>query len=92
MLVLSRKQDQAVFIGENIKVTVVKVQGNSIRLGIEAPEDVRVLRGELAEWHELPVDAAGLSESLSSIRSLEATGKKSTAGMAVQGRRSPTRP
>jgi carbon storage regulator CsrA len=62
MLVLSRKQDQAVFIGDNIKVTVVKVQGKSIRLGIEAPEDVRILRGELAVWHELAFDEASLNE------------------------------
>jgi carbon storage regulator len=62
MLVLSRKQDQAVFIGDNIKVTVVKVQGKSIRPSIEAPEDVRILRGELAVWHELSFDEAGLNE------------------------------
>ena len=62
MLVLSRKEDQAILIGDNIKVTVIKVQGNSIRLGIEAPADVRILRGELTEWHELSFDEAGLSE------------------------------
>ena len=62
MLVRSRKQNQAVVIGDNIKVTVVKVQGNSIRLGIEAPQDVRVLRGELREWQELSFDPASLEK------------------------------
>ncbi len=47
MLVLSRKLNQKVQIGDDIVVTVVKVKGNVIRLGIEAPKDVRVLRSEL---------------------------------------------
>ena len=47
MLVLSRKQQQELFIGENVKITVLKIKGNTVRLGIEAPRDVRVVRGEL---------------------------------------------
>ena len=47
MLVLSRKQQQEILIGENVKITVLKVKGNTVRLGIEAPRDVRVVRGEL---------------------------------------------
>lgn len=48
MLVLTRKKNEVIQIGEDVIVTVVRVQGNSVRLGIEAPEDVRVLRGECA--------------------------------------------
>ena len=51
MLVLGRKQDQTVVINGNIKVKVLRVHGNSVRLGIEAPDDFLVLRGELTEWH-----------------------------------------
>ncbi len=47
MLVLSRKLKQEILIGENIKITVLKVKGNSVRLGIEAPRDIHVLRGEI---------------------------------------------
>jgi len=47
MLVLSRKMGQKIVIGENITVTVVKLKGNSVRLGFEAPEDVQVLRQEV---------------------------------------------
>lgn len=47
MLVLSRKLDQEILIGDNIKVTVLKVKGNTVRLGIAAPREVRVVRGEL---------------------------------------------
>lgn len=47
MLVLSRKQQQDIIIGDDIKITVLKVKGNTVRLGIEAPRDIRVVRGEL---------------------------------------------
>ena len=47
MLVLSRKQDQEIIIGDNIKIKVLRVKGNTIRLGIEAPREVKVVRGEL---------------------------------------------
>ena len=52
MLVLSRKPSQEIVIGDRIRVSVIKIQGNSVRLGIAAPKDVRILRSELAEWHE----------------------------------------
>lgn len=47
MLVLTRKKNQKIVIGENVVVTVLQVKGNSIQLGIEAPREVRILRGEL---------------------------------------------
>ena len=47
MLVLSRKPNQKINIGSEITITVVKVRGNVIRLGIEAPRDIRVVRSEL---------------------------------------------
>ena len=48
MLVLSRKANQEIVIGENIKLTILQVKGNTVRIGIEAPREIRVLRGELA--------------------------------------------
>ena len=47
MLVLSRYQNESVIIDGNIKVTVVEIRGDRIRLGIEAPPEVPVLREEL---------------------------------------------
>jgi carbon storage regulator CsrA len=47
MLVLSRKIGEAVVIGDGIVVTVTRVAGNRVTLGITAPDDVRILRGEL---------------------------------------------
>ncbi len=47
MLVFTRAKDQQIVIHDNIVVTVVAVRGDKIRLGIEAPKDVSVYRGEL---------------------------------------------
>jgi carbon storage regulator len=47
MLVLSRKQTERIKLGDSIVVTVVRVSGDKVRLGIEAPPDVLVLRDEL---------------------------------------------
>jgi len=52
MLVLSRKQGEVLKIGQDITVTVLSIQGNTMRIGIEAPSSVRVLRGELQNWSE----------------------------------------
>lgn len=53
MLVLSRRERERVRLGESIVVTIVRVSGDKVRLGIEAPPDVLVLRDEL-EAKELP--------------------------------------
>lgn len=47
MLVLSRKQNERLFIGDNIVITIVRVAGQSVRIGIEAPGDVQVQREEV---------------------------------------------
>ena len=49
MLILSRKAGEKLVIGDNIVVEVVRVQGNRITLGIAAPSNVKILRGELEE-------------------------------------------
>lgn len=50
MLVLSRKQNQTVVIDGQIEVEVLKIKGNTVRLGISAPNNVKVLRGELSPF------------------------------------------
>jgi carbon storage regulator CsrA len=47
MLVLTRKLQERICIGNDITVTVLRVKGQQVRIGIEAPRDVRVIRGEL---------------------------------------------
>jgi carbon storage regulator len=47
MLVLSRKKNETLVIREDIVLTIIEIRGDKVRLGIEAPDDVHVLRGEL---------------------------------------------
>jgi len=47
MLVLSRKESEKIRLGDSIVVTIVRVSGDKVRLGIEAPPNVLVLRDEL---------------------------------------------
>ena len=54
MLVLSRKPGEKLQIGDDITITVLESRGRVLKLGIEAPKDVRVLRGELDNWTESP--------------------------------------
>lgn len=48
MLVLTRKHQEKIRIGDSITITVLRTKGKAVRLGIEAPTDVPVIRGELA--------------------------------------------
>ncbi len=47
MLILTRRISESVIIGDNVKVTVLGVKGNQVRLGIDAPKDVSVHREEI---------------------------------------------
>ena len=47
MLVLTRKLQQQIKIGDQITVTILRVKGSTVRIGVQAPRDVRVIRGEL---------------------------------------------
>ncbi len=49
MLVLSRREKESIVVGDRIIVTVLAIQGSRVRLAIEAPKEVRVLRRELVD-------------------------------------------
>jgi len=49
VLVVSRKVGQRILIGDKITVTVVKVSGGGVRIGVEAPPEMSIIREELAE-------------------------------------------
>ncbi len=49
MLVLSRRRDESIMIGDNIVVTVVDIRGDKVRLGINAPKEIPVHRQEVYE-------------------------------------------
>lgn len=59
MLVLSRKVEETIFLGEDIEIVVIEVKGGRVRLGVRAPQSVRICRGELrAETRAKNVRAA----------------------------------
>ena len=47
MLVLSRKTDESLFIGDDIKITVLDIRGGQVRIGITAPDSIKVHREEV---------------------------------------------
>jgi carbon storage regulator CsrA len=65
MLVLTRKLQQQIKIGDEVVVTILRVKGNTVRVGVQAPRDVRVIRGELpkhgdqGEMTEILIDEDG---------------------------------
>ena len=58
MLILKRKKGQGVQIGENIKITLVDIDGDNVKISIEAPREVKILRTELAEAAKVNQEAA----------------------------------
>jgi carbon storage regulator len=71
MLVLSRKIGEKLVIGDNITVVVSRVAGNRVMLGIEAPQDVRIIRGELKSFAE---PAAAVPAAAGSFERADAVG------------------
>ena len=53
MLVLSRKVGERILIGDKIAVTIVRVAQGSVRIGVEAPEELRIVREELKDGSRL---------------------------------------
>ena len=49
MLVLSRKSNERIQIGDSVVVTVLEIRGNKVRIGIDAPKEIHVLRSELQD-------------------------------------------
>lgn len=62
MLVLSRTVGEKVVIGNGISVSVIEVRGSRVRLAFDAPDNVRILRTELACWQDDPADGNQLDE------------------------------
>ena len=56
MLILTRRVGETLMIGDNVSVTVLRVKGNQVRLGVNAPKDVSVHREEIFERIQNEVD------------------------------------
>ena len=53
MLVLTRKPSQRIFVGDDVTITVVRIDGNTVRIGIDAPGGVQILREEIKVKEQL---------------------------------------
>lgn len=72
MLVLTRKQQQQIQIGEGVTITILKVKGNTVRIGIEAPNDVKIVRAELEPEEEVaPAEEVEPQTTVSRIDQIE---------------------
>ena len=58
MLVLSRKERERIRLGDSIVLTIIRVSGDKVRVGIEAPADMLVLREELEPHEKMPLKKA----------------------------------
>jgi carbon storage regulator CsrA len=61
MLVLTRKSGEKVDIGGGVTVTIVEVEGNHVRVGIDAPDQFDILRSGRASWEDEPVESGELA-------------------------------
>jgi carbon storage regulator len=63
MLVLTRKPGQSIIIGDNIRITLIEIQGEQARLGIDAPKSIAVYRmevyEEIAKQNKISLETAG---------------------------------
>ena len=66
MLVLARKKGEVIQLGEEVLIKIIEVSGDTVRIGIEAPENVSIVRGELLEEvtelnkSSIPKDLSGI--------------------------------
>lgn len=58
MLILTRKEQESIIIGPNIRITVLEIDRNKVRLGIEAPKEVRIDREEVYRAMRVMMEAA----------------------------------
>jgi carbon storage regulator len=79
MLVLSRKESQRIRLGDSIVVTIVKISGDKVRVGIEAPADVLVLRDELEVRSDLGAALKAATTAPESLASTSVTGVAAAA-------------
>ncbi len=90
MLVLTRKANEQIQIGDSVVVTILRIKGQSVQVGIEAPREVLVLRGELPKHDRLPMENEHSSQPAGQQSHAAATGSapRQTASRAPRRDRS----
>lgn len=77
MLVLTRKPQQSIRIGNDITVNIVRVRGNTVQIGIEAPKEINILRSELVDKPKQP-EASQQAPAIHQTAEAKAKGLNST--------------
>ena len=81
MLVLSRKPGQAILIGDDIEISIVEVRGDTVRIGINAPRNITILRQELmAEVAKTNIEAVSTARDAEGILKSLLSGKLKEEG------------
>ena len=78
MLILARRAGEAVLLGPDVRITVLEIDGRTVRFGIEAPGSVMILRAELADRL-----ASENRNSVASVEAVERLGLAPAAGQHV---------
>jgi carbon storage regulator CsrA len=92
MLVLTRKLQETIQIGDNVTITILRLKGNTVRVGITAPRDLKVVRGELpplAEGEivaELTTDAPAETEQADQAAEGGSAGSRATSTNILRSR------
>jgi len=90
MLILTRKPGESVFIGDGIKITIVEIKGNQIRVGIDAPKEMRIYREEIyyqiiEENKQAAEVVAGSEQGLEGLSAYWSSRKQPSGGLPKPG-------
>ena len=69
MLILTRKLNESIYIGDDVTITIIGIDGDRVRIGIDAPKDLKILRSELVE-NTLAANKASLDLTPDLIKSI----------------------
>ena len=70
MLILRRKKNESILIGDNIRITLLECASDGVRIAIDAPKQISIIREELSEAEQ--INKAAISPASVSVRSLQA--------------------
>jgi len=71
MLILSRKTNQKILIGDDIEITIIEVRGDQVKIGIKAPQEIQVFRQELYKEIQAENKSATMFSSQASLPNLD---------------------